>query len=551
MENQTALLPSLSKRQMLIILEHETNDVYFKYLWVIILNAHSQGTKIALFDCDWDNLEYSNRNHDENRLTKVSKIRDSFLNGLSTFTKGAIQIEKVNANDIQINRNRINGIKDFLVADQVHPQFGNSLRSVFARDFLSSSNFTLKGRGMHKQFRIHVQSFLSMQMLCQNILDKKKFDLFLIANGRYPTQTAMRIIAEENKMDFICYEHGMPKGESFHFAPFQTQEFGKMQQFIKSQIEMEIQDRKQEIESSAIQWLENQETNLDQNPFITRDSKQSLQGRFNTEKPLAVIFNSSIDEKFSNMGVNLNGWESQKQATLEISKALNAQGFEVLVRIHPNTANKSWWDLVNLVGFLKRNRINFILPWDGPSSYALLKEARIILTWGSTISMEAVARGIPTIVYGRTMYDEIAGAIIVTPNLLTNLNFQGIGKSDPSLGRIAAYFNKNWGHKLVDYCAFQNLEAIDAILGNDRKNLNVKGAMGSRKILKFYRVLKLFKGLQFWINRLRKGRYSKPNDLRFFLRHFLPQSLVDQTANFVLGLGLKSKALQKDGEVSI
>ena len=67
-----SLLPNLRNRRMSIILEHETNEIYFKYLWVIILNAHSQGTEISLFDCDWDNYEYTNLNHHKNRLTETS-----------------------------------------------------------------------------------------------------------------------------------------------------------------------------------------------------------------------------------------------------------------------------------------------------------------------------------------------------------------------------------------------------------------------------------------------------------------------------------------------
>ena len=546
-----SLLPNLRNRRMSIILEHETNEIYFKYLWVIILNAHSQGTEISLFDCDWDNYEYTNMNHHKNRLTETSRMRDSFLNALCVSTNGAVKIIKVNTNEIQIAKNKIKEIRNFSIADEIHPQFGNSLRSVFARDYLSSSNLNLQGRKMKKKFRVYVQSYLSMQALCQKILSTGSYDLFLIANGRYPTQTAMRVTAEELSLEYIFYEHGMPKGKSIHLAPFQTQEFLKMQEFIKFQIKDELERNREEVFSTADKWLENQENSLEQNPFIVKDSRLSWPSSSLDEKPLAVIFNSSIDEKFSNMGVNLNGWESQKQATVEITNRLRKQEFEVLVRIHPNTANKSWWDLVNLVSHLKSNKIEFVLPWNGPSSYSLIQKARIVLTWGSTISMESIARGIPTVVYGRTMYDEIAGAKILNPNTLNSCDFRKIEKPNPSSGKIAAYFNKNWGYRLTEYCSAEDMKTIDSLLN---RGTNISASLSSKVLAKFpnlYVISKRFEGLRFWLNRLSRGRYSTPNDLRLFLGHFLPMTLVNKVANFVLFICLRFRTFRVDGEVSI
>lgn len=548
---QTRLLPNVRKRRMLLILEHETNEVYFKYLWVIILNSHRQGTEVTLFDCDWENFEYANGNHDIDRLTETSKMRDSFLKALHTFTLGAVKIVKVTSSEVEVAKDEIKNITNFSIADKINPQFGNSLRSVFARDYLSSSNFTLKGRKMQKKFRVYVQSYLSMRALCQKILATKSFDLFLIANGRYPTQTAMRVVAEEFSLQYIFYEHGMPKGKSFHFGSFQTQEFLKMQDFLKLQIKAELEGMENEVILAADEWLENQESNLKQNPFIVRDSKVSWSGNSWGGSPLAVIFNSSIDEKFSNMGVNLNGWESQKQGTVEIARKLKEQEFEVIVRIHPNALNKSWWDLVNLVSFFERNQINYVLPWNGPSSYLLIRRANIVLTWGSTISMESIARGIPTVVYGRTMYDEIAGATILNSSMLNSFDFRKLEKPNPASGKIAAYFNKNWGYRMTEYCSVQEMETIESILKRNEVDSGFSISRVWKNVPALHRFLQRFRGLVFWLHRLVRGRYSTPNDLRLFLRHFLPMKFVNKVADFVLFTCLRFRTLQTDGEISI
>lgn len=535
---------------MAIILEHEGNLLYFKYLWVIVLNAHKQGTHVTIFDCDWDYYEYTNKNHDQERKQIISRVRDQFLQMLSTFTNNKVKTIKVNANEIWIDKRKILSINNFLVADSIHYQFGNSLRSMFARNYFPTSNLTLKGSRMRKQFRIYVQLFLTFRQLCQDILGTGSFDLILIPNGRSPNQTAQRVTAEELGIDFYFYEHAMPRGERFHFGNFQTQEFSKMQEFIKSQITESTKDSLEEVNDFSKNWFEQQENNIRQNPFITVDTQPSKIGALRRSKPLAVFFNSSIDERYSNLGADLNGWESQKHAISSIANRLKEQGFEVLVRIHPNTANKSWWDLINLISYLEKMQISYVLPWNSPSSYSLLREAKIVLTWGSTISMEAISRGIPTVVFGRTMYDDIAGATIITPTSLAEIDFTKIECLNPNFGFLAAYFNKHWGYKLKDYCDASDLELIEAIVGNITKDhlpatiLTKKKSHGTKTVHSISRFIIL-------LRRIRKGRYSTPNDFRKLLLFFLDEKSVNRLTDFLTRISVKTGLLRGDGDVSI
>jgi len=550
MERQIRFLPNLRDRRIALVLEHESNPIYFRYLWVILLNACSQGATVTIFDCDWEKFQYSNRNHDPLRKAKNSKIRDEFLKNLSYRTRNAVRVVKIDANQITVAKKIVNEVSSFSLADKLNIQLGNSLRSVFARNYLSTSNLNLQGTKMRKHFRIQVQSFLSMRLLCSKLFLPEQFDLILIPNGRHPSQTAMRVVAESASIEFFFYEHGMPKEKSFHFAPFQTQEFLKMQDFIKLQINDRFDKNRQEVLEFANLWLDNQATNIKQNQFLSQDFKKTGTKNIPASKPLAVIFNSSIDEKYSNMGVELNGWVSQKQATKAIANTLEEQGFQVIVRIHPNTANKSWWDLINLVHFLKAHKIDFILPWSGPSSYKLLEEAKLVLTWGSTISMESVARGIPTVVFGRTMYDEIAGTVIVSPSNLRFTDFNMIAKPDPLKGKVAIYFNKHWGYSLLDYCSIDDLDLIDSIINNNSYPFVVKEVSElepcfTRSIQ--LRVIEIFTLLR----RIRKGRYASPNDYRRFIANVLSERFTNPVANISLSLGLKIRALTRDGEVSI
>lgn len=550
MERKIKLLPNLIDRRIALVLEHESNPVYFRYLWVILLNACRQGATVTIFDCDWDRFQYSNRNHDPLRKAKISKIRDKFLKSLSSITRDAVKVIKIDANQILIEKKTVKEVSSFSLADDVHLQLGNSLRSVFARNYLSTSNLNLQGTKMRKYFRMQVQSFLSMRLICTELFLPEQFDLILIPNGRFPSQTAMRVVAENASIEFYFYEHGMPKKESFHFAPFQTQEFLKMQDFIQLQIKDRFENNSQEILEFANQWLCKQATDVKQNQYLNQDLKKKVARDLPRDKPLAVIFNSSIDEKFSNMGVELNGWVSQKQGIKEIAKVLVQQGFQVIVRIHPNTANKSWWDLINLVNFLKAEKIDFILPWSGPSSYELLEEAKLVLTWGSTISMESSARGIPTAVFGRTMFDEIAGAIIVNPSTLRSIDFNKLAKSDPVKGKIAIYFSKHWGYNLQEYCLSGDLELIDLIVDNQKQPF-VSSELSEFSPSFVKSLLLTINEVFILLRRIRMGRYASPNDYRKLAGKIFSKKFADHAANTSLYLGLKIRALRRDGEVSI
>ena len=376
------------------------------------------------------------------------------------------------------------------------------------------------------------------------------FDLVLILNGRFPSQTAKRLAAEEASIEFYFYEHGMPKGQSFHLAKCQPQEFQEMQKYINSEFMPKNREKNELVYEFSKAWFERQETDTNQNPFIHSGTKLATNVDARRMNPLAVIFNSSIDERYSNLGVDLNGWRSQKQATSSIAKRLREQGFDVIVRIHPNTANKSWWDLMNIVSDLEKNSINYILPWNPPSSYALLKEASIVLTWGSTISMEAISREIPTFVYGRTMYDEIAGAVIVSPDSLGEIDFRKPTPPNPALGFLAAYVNKNWGYKLNDYCGQSELAQLEEILTNSGLRLPYHTVYSDEKNY-FLKMISSIKAFFILLRRLRRGRYSTANDFRGFFIIFLGEKVANLCADSFVKVSLKLGILRRDGEVSI
>ena len=198
----------------------------------------------------------------------------------------------------------------------------------------------------------------------------------------------------------------------------------------------------------SLDWLKKQSSDVNQNQFLSTKLNASYNS-LSSEKPIAVVFNSSIDERFSNLGVEMNGWESQPQAITQVVSALKDSGFHCIVKVHPNTGNKSWHELAGLVKPLISGGIDFVLPWDQISTYELLKYAQIVVTWGSTVSLEATAMGIPTFNLGRTQFDNLIDVQLICPRNVREIKNK-IVAPDPLKTYRAIYLTQNWGYSLAN-----------------------------------------------------------------------------------------------------
>jgi hypothetical protein len=268
----------------------------------------------------------------------------------------------------------------------------------------------------------------------------------------------------------------------------------------------------------ADNWLYRQQSDESQNPFISQPknaySSSSLEGR------LVVLFNSSFDERFSNLGTEMNGWTSQEQAFREVISLLKSRGHKVIFRIHPNTANKSWHELINLVKAIKELQIEIVLPWDEVSTYSLLEKASIVVTWGSTVSLESTAMGIPTFNLGRTYYDSVIDVKLLSPEMIKNGDFKPI-LPDQSKSRIAIFMTRNWGHELLTSRA----SVFDQQLALSRGNSLISEVRTNK--------------MKMLVHLLGNRLASKPNILKSLLVSFAKENIARKILSFVLILGVK------------
>jgi hypothetical protein len=136
-----------------------------------------------------------------------------------------------------------------------------------------------------------------------------------------------------------------------------------------------------------------------------------LPSGWSPEKKNIAIFNSSDDE-FAAIGDDyINPVYASQQDALERligSLSSGAHDIHVYLRIHPNLKGIDNYQTRRLAT-LKADFLT-IIPADDPvSTYTLLKEADKVLTFGSTVGIEAAYWGTPSILAGQTVYRNLGG----------------------------------------------------------------------------------------------------------------------------------------------
>lgn len=140
--------------------------------------------------------------------------------------------------------------------------------------------------------------------------------------------------------------------------------------------------------------------------FTSMQEEQQDLG-FNRDKEIITFFNSSIDEfaAISSWKDFLFLFEDEVDAIALICEYFkNDDTKQFLLRIHPNLKYLNNTQIKNLKKLEGLPNLFIIKPDDSISSYQLLEYSSKVITFGSTIGIEATYFGIPSISLGLSFY---------------------------------------------------------------------------------------------------------------------------------------------------
>lgn len=150
--------------------------------------------------------------------------------------------------------------------------------------------------------------------------------------------------------------------------------------------------------------------------YVQRQNPNLLPEDFNKNKKNITIFNSSEDEFFSLGSQWKKIYNSQTDGIKYVCKLVEDKPkYHVYLRIHPNLATVDA-DFVKELYLLENEfkNLTVINPNSSVSSYHLMMQSDKILTFGSTMGIEATFFGKPSLSLGSSFYNKIDGAYYIT-----------------------------------------------------------------------------------------------------------------------------------------
>ena len=257
-------------------------------------------------------------------------------------------------------------------------------------------NFTHEARGVYRGLRS---------------LFARHDDLGLayIPNGRFPHQRMAHLAARDSGVEVLHFEKGETPHRSY-LQPHAPQSREATQLAVEPVLRGMTPD---DVERTAQEWLSRRGPTSDSNNQFS-----ALWGA-DLPKPFAVLsagqrvagfFTSSQDEfAFAGPEWELHDWTDQYEAFHLIMQRMEKAGYRCYLRVHPNLATKAQ-DLYSReragVKWLAKRHPNLIVIWhdDIVNTYSLLDVTHSVVVWGSTVGLEASARGIPVWTTATTRY---------------------------------------------------------------------------------------------------------------------------------------------------
>lgn len=286
------------------------------------------------------------------------------------------------------------------------PRLGRSLASVLCTDIARSSQPKIPkyASEVKLQIRHFLANYTFMKMLIHKVLPSE----VVIFNGRRPNTASLIDAAEEYNIPVKFFEtnwDGLVFLESFspHDRDLvQRQSIKNCGRITRNDLVKYVQD----FEKSRAQ-------ELNRNQFI-RNFEENL-NLTTTHNGKIVMFTSSPDE-FVGVGKSWEPefWTSQEHAISEIAKILKLKNLEFVIRMHPNTLNKTWFEYLRQVNFYSSLNCEVIRPESSINSYDLIEASSGVIVWASTIGLESAIRNKPTWTLAPNLYDLESGVKIIS-----------------------------------------------------------------------------------------------------------------------------------------
>ncbi len=244
-----------------------------------------------------------------------------------------------------------------------------------------------------------------------NLLDQYHADRVYIFNGRFALPRAVLSACQHRNVDCFVHERGH---DIHHYSLYENtmpHDLRYVDARIRERWDHASADPERERVAAGFFLDRSKGVMHSWFPFLKHQREGLLPRDWDSGRHNVAVFCSSEDE-FAAIEDEWSNplYDSQLEALGKILASLNASRDDIrlYLRFHPNLAGVENEYTRRLLG-LQHPLLTVIPPEDPVSTYALLKRCSVALTFGSTVGIEAVYWGKPSILAGRSSYRNLGG----------------------------------------------------------------------------------------------------------------------------------------------
>ena len=234
------------------------------------------------------------------------------------------------------------------------------------------------------------------------VRDILKHDLTInvnLFNTRFLNERAARDAVLELKGNVLEFEQINSRSDSFGIFKTTVHNPRERAEIARNQFNAFANTE----ESYVSEWIEKRVNRTLQ--VFTRKQSPGKLPEIPNEKKVISCFLSSFDELIlAGYASNSLGFNQSNSLSMLAEIIQERVDWVLVIRCHPNMLTRPrkeqdyWNQLLSKISAL------VIGPEESVDTYALIKRSELVLTFGSTVSVEALALGIPSLVIGEALY---------------------------------------------------------------------------------------------------------------------------------------------------
>lgn len=255
----------------------------------------------------------------------------------------------------------------------------------------------------------HMMTATTTYFSIRNHLNEENPCTFVLFNGRFAElRGALRAAQEKGTYTLVHERAGVLERYSLT-CNTSPHDIGEMIQGIES-IYANSPLQKAEKERIADEWFHERMSNKAQSWYsFTAQQQENLLPDLAADRLNLVIFNSSEDEMVSIVDWKNPFYTDQNEAIgLLAAELVNDRRFKLFLRVHPHLSGICNSQTNGITRLAEQFPDLTVISSHSPvSTYSLLKACDLVLTFGSTVGVEAAYVSKPSFLMGRAIYENL------------------------------------------------------------------------------------------------------------------------------------------------